>query len=445
MRAVGGGNLTRKDDFQIGNIEAFPTQWEEIPLKSYFKEVDVRVGDEPHELLALTRKGIVPRSEMKQRASVSDDYTKYKKCRRGMLVMNKMQAWNGAFALSGYEGMVSPDYTVFEPKPEICVRFFEYLFKTDLLKTIFKGYSRGMGTGFLRLHTGDFGAIKICAPPLYERETIASFLDCKTALIDDLIAKRERQIKLLQEHRTALISRAVTKGLNPNVPMKDSGIEWLGKIPENWDVKRLRYVGDAIIGLTYDPADVVGECEGVLVLRASNVDGQRIVLEDNVFVKREIPERLVTRVGDILICSRSGSRSLIGKNAKINEESAGLTFGTFMMVFRSSFNDFLFYVFNSMLFNFQSAAFMTTTINQLTVGNIYSFDVPMPPPDEQRLIAVFLDRETTKIDTFVTKVQQSVEKLREYRLSLISAAVTGKLDVRNWQPSSEPAEETLHA
>jgi type I restriction enzyme, S subunit len=136
---------------------------------------------------------------------------------------------------------------------------------------------------------------------------------------------------------------------------KDSGVEWLGELPIHWEVKRLRYLGQAIIGLTYDPADVTDQNDehGVLVLRSSNVQGRRIVFDDNVYVKSNVPERLLTQAGDILICSRNGSRALIGKNAIIDKSASSLTFGAFMMLFRSKYNDYLRYVFNSPLFTFQ--------------------------------------------------------------------------------------------
>jgi type I restriction enzyme S subunit len=210
----------------------------------------------------------------------------------------------------------------------------------------------------------------------------------------------------------------------PYPAYKPSGMDWLGDVPEHWDVRRLKFVGDAIIGLTYDPSDLADEADGVLVLRASNVAGGRIVREDKVFVKRKIPPRLITRLGDILICSRSGSRALIGKNAKIDADSAGVTFGTFMTVFRSNCNDYLFYVFNSTLFDYQSGVFLTSTINQLTVANLYSFEVPTPPPDEQAIIVRFLEQAMANIDGLVYKKWALIGKLKEKRSALISRAVT---------------------
>ena len=190
-----------------------------------------------------------------------------------------------------------------------------------------------------------------------EQQAIANFLDLETAKIDALIAKKLRLIELLQEKRTALISQAVTKGLNPDVPMKDSGIEWLGEIPEHWKVKKMKYVGKAFIGLTYDPSDVVDESNGMLVLRASNIINGRFSNEGNVFVNCNIPDNLITKTNDILICARSGSRSLIGKNIKLDHSRAGVTFGAFMLVFRSQYNDYLSYVLNPISLNISQVYF----------------------------------------------------------------------------------------
>lgn len=281
-----------------------------------------------------------------------------------------------------------------------------------------------------KLTQSDMNVIPVQVPPLAEQGIIARFLSRETARIDALIAKKERLIELLQEKRTSLISRIVTKGLDPNAPMKNSGVEWLGEIPAHWEVKRLKNAGEAETGLTYSPDDVVGRDDGLLVLRASNISDGRIVYRDNVYVQCSIPEKLVTKVGDILICSRSGSRALIGKNAKIDRESAGMTFGAFMTIFRSIHNDYLHHVFNSALFEFQSGVFVTSTINQLTLGMLNSFSVPLPPSHEQRAIAEFLDREIARIDGLITKIHEAIERLREFRTAVISAAVTGKIDVR---------------
>ncbi len=272
--------------------------------------------------------------------------------------------------------------------------------------------------------------IVVPIPSLEEQRVICSWINRETVYIDGLVKKKTRFIELLQEKRQALITHAVTKGLNPNAKMKDSDLEWLGQVPNEWNVTPLKYIGSAIIGLTYSPEDVVDEGEGTLVLRSSNIQKGKITLNDNVFVKASIPNQLVTRLGDILICSRNGSRSLIGKNGMIDSLLVGLSFGAFTTVFRTKHYKFLYYVLNSSLFKFQAGRFLTTTINQLTTETLNSFEIPLPPSDEQDLITDYLDRETLRLDTIISKTERSIELLKERRSALITAAVTGQIDLR---------------
>ncbi|MEW6120139.1 MAG: restriction endonuclease subunit S [Pseudomonadota bacterium] len=309
--------------------------------------------------------------------------------------------------------------------------------------------SRSVGVSYPATNPTDVSCIEVPLPPLEEQQAIVRFLDAKTAQIDTLVAKKRQLIDKLKEKRSALIARTVTRGLppeaakaaglEPNPEMKDSGVEWLGTIPSHWAVKRLRHIGEAVIGLTYEPGDVSDEEDGTLVLRSSNVQAGKITLDDNVYVKKAIPKHLRTRAGDILICSRNGSRALIGKNAKIDRRSEGMTFGAFMTVFRSEMSEYLYWVFNSDLFTFQSGAFLTSTINQLTVNNLYSFAIALPPADEQRHICAYLEKEVSALDLLISKVETAISRLTEYRQALITSAVTGKIDVRNCQAEKEAA------
>lgn len=279
------------------------------------------------------------------------------------------------------------------------------------------------------VNAGQVGDQSIPLPPLSVQRAIADYLDRETARLDALVAAKERVLGLLAEKRRALITRAVTRGLDPHAPLRNSGIPWLGKIPAHWELKRLKHVGRAIIGLTFDPANEVTDGSGVLVLRASNVRDQRIVLDDNVYVSMEIPSELRTREGDILICARSGSRALIGKNAVIDGATAGLTFGAFMTVFRGPHNAFLFYVFNSPLFDYQAGAFSTSTINQLTVETLNGMEVPLPPRPEQEAIVKRLREGLSQLDSVSVAIAQTIALLSERRSTLIAAAVTGQIEV----------------
>lgn len=209
---------------------------------------------------------------------------------------------------------------------------------------------------------------------------------------------------------------------------KESDMSWLGDIPSHWEVKALRFIGDPIIGLTYSPSDICNADQGVLVLRSTNIQDGKIVDKNNVYVKTDVSEKLTTQLNDILICSRNGSRELIGKCGKVGEDFVGVSFGAFTTVFRSPINDFIYYVLNSKLFEYQSGSFLTTTINQLTVGAFNSFKIPLPPIDEQTQIAKFLDYKTAQIDRLIEKKKALIEKLNEQRIAMITQAVTKGLN-----------------
>jgi type I restriction enzyme S subunit len=275
------------------------------------------------------------------------------------------------------------------------------------------------------------GKLRVPTPSPSEQEDIADFLDCETAKINALIAKQEQLIAALREDRSASITHAVTKGIDSRTEMKASAVEWLGLIPRHWSLMKLRHIGQPIIGLTYSPDDVVEEsADATLVLRSANIQGGALDLSDCVYVSGPIPSRLRLQNGDILLCSRNGSRALIGKNILIDEQVAEQSFGAFMTIFRSKFNPFLYWVFNSGLFDYQTATFLSSTINQLTTGNLKRMEVPFPPKDEQLEIVAFLEARTSRIDALIEKANEMIDMLCEYRSALMTDAVTGKIDVR---------------
>ncbi len=213
--------------------------------------------------------------------------------------------------------------------------------------------------------------------------------------------------------------------------LKNSGLNYLGEIPSHWKVVKLKYIGDSITGITYSPNDIVYENgdESKLVLRSSNIQNGKLSLDNNVFVDKTISDKYLARKGDILICSRNGSRALIGKNIKIDDKLEGQTWGAFMTVFRTDHSNFVYYFFNSPIFTALSSLFLTSTINQLTIGVINNFTLALPPKEEQTKIAQYLDHQTKLIDSIIEKKQQLIEKLKEQRQAIINEAVTKGLDL----------------
>ena len=209
--------------------------------------------------------------------------------------------------------------------------------------------------------------------------------------------------------------------------MVDSGIDFIGAIPEHWKILRIKNLGEFRNGLTYSPQDICDEDDGILVLRSSNIKNGKLSLDDNVYVKTSIPNYLMIKEGDILICSRNGSRELIGKNAVLPQMNA--TFGAFMMIYRCKNPRYMYYVLNSPVFNYYLASFFTSTINQLTGSNFGNMKIPYCPDiDEQRAITSFLDAKCSEIDALIEDIQSEIEVLEAYKRSVISETVTKGLN-----------------
>ena len=270
-------------------------------------------------------------------------------------------------------------------------------------------------------------------PPIEEQEAIVTYLDSKVAKIDEYISIAEKKIAALEELKQTIIAEAVTRGIHKDVPMKDSGVKWIGMIPEHWKVIRIKYIGKTIGGLTYTPEDITSENNGVIVLRSSNIKENKLCFDDNVYVKKKLKEKDYIKQGDLLICSRNGSADLVGKCAVI-EEPIIAAFGAFMMVLRPTLTNNSKYVYylSQVCIEKYKATFKTSTINQLTnslLGNIYS--AYADDVTEQQEIVTYLDSKVASINQLCQTERAQIEKLKEYKQRLISDVVTGKVKVMN--------------
>ncbi|MFB0725092.1 restriction endonuclease subunit S [Aeromonas salmonicida] len=227
----------------LGDI---PNEWLTIPVGRLFSRIK-RTGHSEKELLSVYRDyGVIPKSSRDDNNNKeSDDLAPYQLVRPNDLVMNKMKAWQGSIAVSEYEGIVSPAYFVYEPSNKLFElahpRYVHYLLRNPIYITQYMSRSKGIRVNQWDLDPDEFKLIELLLPSKQEQSKIFEFLDYETARIDRLIAQQQRLIELLKEKRQAVISHAVTKGLNPNAPMKDSGVEWLGQVPEHWGVSPLKY------------------------------------------------------------------------------------------------------------------------------------------------------------------------------------------------------------
>lgn len=410
-------------------ITQIPENWSYRKIKFLFNERSEKgYPDEPL-LVASQNMGVVPKDVYGNRTvEAQKNLHLLKLVKVGDFVIS-LRSFQGGIEYAYYQGIISPAYTVMEPKEEINRGYFRHLAKSrlfiELLQMCVTGIREGQNIDYSKLKNH-----LIPVPPKEEQDQIVRFLDWKLAKINKLIRAKKKQIALLNEQKQVIINNAVTKGVDPNVPMKDSGIEWIGEIPQDWQITRIKNIGTAIIGLTYSPANLTDE-NGTLVFRSSNIKDGKIIYEDNVYVDCEIPEHLKTVAGDILICSRNGSRALVGKCAIIDENSQGHSFGAFTTVLRTKYSKFIYYILNSCILKNIMGLFSTSTINQLTTGILNNIYLPFPPLDVQTNIVKYLDSICMKFDSIIDKLKKEIDLITEYKTSLISSVVTGKIDVRD--------------
>lgn len=303
--------------------------------------------------------------------------------------------------------------------------------------------ARSTGVSYPAINSSELIDIKIVVPSLKEQQTIASFLDYETARIDRLIAQQQRLIELLKEKRQAVISHAVTKGLNPDAPMKDSGVEWIGQVPEHWQC--------VPFGLLVSRADLGGnylggqEENGIPFLKMGNLGRGCIVLDKLECLEEgsSFDDAHRLSMGDFLFNTRN-SLDLVGKVAVWHDElefalyNSNLLRVRFKKDFISS-PDFMGFVFNSSgaLGWLALLAKGTTSVAAIYYKDLRSMVVPIPPVDEQNAISSFISKCLSRLDTLEEKAIQSINLMNERRTALISAAVTGKIDLRGWTPPAD--------
>jgi len=287
-----------------------------------------------------------------------------------------------------------------------------------------------------------YGNLPVPLPPLDEQRTIAAFLDRETARIDELIAKKQRLIELLKEKRQAIISRAVTKGLDPNAPMKPSGIDWLGEIPAHWQAKRLRYSMRSVEqGWSPQCENRQADDDEWGVLKVGCVNGEQFDPSENKALPPELkplPEYEI-KEGDLLM-SRANTRELLGSATVVGEIRPKLLLCDKLYRIRVQEVDvlpsflLLFFESSAGRFQFERDADGTSgsmkNIGQDTIKNTV---VPLPPLSEQQRIVDAITKQQNQVSDLRDAIEAAIKKLREHRKSLIAAAVTGQIDVRNYQ------------
>lgn len=420
----------------LGNI---PEHWEASRLGTILNPISSK--NHPNKpLLSITREqGVIIRdieNETENHNYIPDDLTGYKLLKKGQFGMNKMKAWQGSYGVSEHTGIVSPAYFIFEFIEKIEPRYFHLAIRSKLFVAFFGQASDGVRIGQWDLSKERMKQIPFLLPPLPEQTAIANFLDDKTAKIDKAVSIKEQQIALLKERKQILIHELVTGKLvwNPDTKtwtkpteVKDSGVEWIGEIPAHWEVKKIKYLFNLIqTGTTpttsninyfdgdvdwYNPKDLNEELLIASERKVSDLAVQKG--EIKIFPGDSI---LVVGIG-----ATSGKTSFLRNKGTFNQQITG---------FYSNINHNKFYFY--LLKNLASVMLNTANYTTLPILNnefFKRFVLVQPSFSEQQQIASHIKSTSQKIDQTISLKEREIEKLKEYKTSLINSVVTGKVRV----------------
>ena len=398
-------------DSGIAWIREIPEHWKVKKGKNLFKKEERPVRDND-EIVTCFRDGEVTLRSNRRIDGFTNAMKEvgYQGVRRGDLVIHNMDAFAGAIGVSDSDGKSTPVYSVCTPKNnvEANVYYYAYLLRSYALGGVIQSLAKGIRERSTDFRYKEFGDLYYQQPPIEEQQSIASYLDQKCGEIDKLITLQEEMITKLQSYKQSVITEAVTKGLDKNVPLKDSGIEWIGEIPEHWSVVKIKYLAKIKSGNSISSNEIMQEGiyevyggNGLMgFCNKKNVDGVNII---------------IGRVG--ALC---GNVRLISESKFITDNALILN------------------CFDNALYSYMYIMLKAANLNNLNTSNaqplitgskVLNVSLPIPPLSEQQSIADYLDQKCSEIDELISIKQQKIEKLKDYKKSLIFECVTGKRKV----------------
>lgn len=419
----------------IGEI---PKCWEIQKLKSILSER--KENNNPIKtdfILSLTNdRGVIPYSDKGDIGNKSkEDLTGYKLAYPDDIILNSMNVIIGSVGLSKYFGAVSPVYYMLYPRsPDDFVEFFNFIFQTKVFQESLKGYGNGIMEHRLRIPMIKLNSVMLPYPPSEEQQKIICFLDLKVAKIDNIIDKTTQSIEEYKNYKQSIITEAVTKGLNPNVGMKDSGIDYIGKIPKEWKVRRLRYLGTLQNGINKG-SDYFGY-------------GLPFVSYGDVYKNMELPlngsglinsneierENYSVRQGDVFFTRTSETIEEVGFASACLNTIEDAVFAGFVIRFRPisdelNANYSKYYFRSDMHRRFFVKEMNLVTRASLSQELLKKLPVLIPTKNEQQQISDYLDKKCAEIENLISRKQQLLKELGSYKKSLIYECVTGKREV----------------
>jgi type I restriction enzyme S subunit len=428
--------MQRYDKYVDSGVEwlgEIPESWSTLPIRAIFEERNEKNdGPKTDFILSVTKyRGVIPYDEKGAIGNnKSEDIERYKLVYPNDFVINKMNVVIGSLGMSKYFGAFSLVYLVYKPKTkDINMNYYSYLFSNPSFYKSLIRYCKGIMELRESLDKNDFKKLVLPFPKLSIQTRIVVFLDDKTTKIDEAIAIKEQQINLLKERKQILIHKAVTQGLNPNVKLKDSGVEWIGEIPEHWEVKRLKNV--CFINRNSLPETTNKDFKFKYV-DIGSVSLEEGITEAEEFTFKNSPSRArrIAKPGDTVI---STVRTYLKAIDFVNEEKSIYIYSTGFAVLEPElliYPEFLANFVRSDAFTEQvtinSKGMSYPAINSTDLSRLF---VVHPNTSEQKEISGYIETGSQKIETAISLKQQEIAKLKEYKSSLINGVVTGKVKV----------------
>lgn len=438
-------------DAGVSWVGSIPAHWPEKRAKYYFKEVDERSQTGDEEMLSVSHiTGVTPRSQKNVTMFKAESNVGQKRCQPADLVINTMWAWMSALGVSNHDGIVSPAYGVYRPRSSHAYDnyFLDHLLRIEGYRSEYICRSTGIRSSRLRLYPDKFLSMPVVCPPQEEQQTIARFLKAQDRLFRKFIRNKRRLIELLKEQKQNVINQAVTRGLDPNVKVKPSGVEWVGDIPEHWEATKLKRV------VSFNPSKSE--------TRANPADEEKVVFlpMENISVSGDIDcseKRSLSEVwngftyfrrGDVVVAKITPCFEN-GKGAYLKGLESDFGFGTTeLIVLRPSKaidGAFLRFLTSTKQFLLLGEQYMTGAAGQQRIPSdfVKNYPIGLPPIDEQRAILQHIREKSAEIDQAISRAQREIELMREYRTRLISDVVTGQVDVRGIEVPEVAEDELL--
>ena len=425
--------MRRYESYKDSGVEwlrQIPSHWDMQRSKFIFKKIERKVNEED-QIVTCFRDGQVTLRANRRTEGFTNALKEhgYQGIRKGDLVIHAMDAFAGAIGISDSDGKATPVYSVCLPhnKQKIDVYFYAYYLRNLALSGFISSLAKGIRERSTDFRYADFAELLLPIPPYLEQQKVAQFLDDKTAKIDQAVDLAEKQIALLKEHKQILIQNAVTRGLNPDVPLKDSGVEWIGQVPEHWEILSIKRLSQVKRGASPRPIDNPkyfdddGEYAWV---RISDVTASNMYLLETTQKLSNLGKSYsVPLMPDSLFLSIAGS---VGKPI-ITKIKVCIHDGFVYFPEYKQNTKFLYYIFYSEQ-PYIGLGKMGTQLN-LNTDTVGAIKIPIPPLCEQQKIADYLDTQTAKIDQAIALKTAHIEKLKEYKNVLINDVVTGKVRV----------------